>query len=238
MYLVIAFFIFLSLLIVFALMLEFSKIDNEITLSWSFNWIPLIPLEDLPLNNLSFLDLNLIPLPNWVLNIISWSSLQILTPIILSLSSNFIAILPFILILLKSSNVFFLTFPLDVAKITIIFFHSASSSGSGIIELIEWWLLSGNKLKIDFPLEADVPSGILWALILYAKPWVEKNKTGVWVLAVNICTTKSSSLVDMPDFPLPPLFCAFKALNGLLLIYPWFVILITTDSFWIVSSIL
>ena len=30
MYLVIAFFIFLSLLIVFALMLEFSKIDNEI----------------------------------------------------------------------------------------------------------------------------------------------------------------------------------------------------------------
>ena len=30
-------------------------IDNEITLSLSFNLIPFIPLDDLPLNNLNFL---------------------------------------------------------------------------------------------------------------------------------------------------------------------------------------
>ena len=30
---------------------------------------------------------------------------------------------------------------------------------------------------MDLPLDAAVPSGILCALILYAKPCVEKNKT-------------------------------------------------------------
>ena len=133
---------------------------------------------------------------------------------------------------------FFLTFPFDVEKITLRFFHSFSSSGNGIIELIEWWFFKGKILNKDLPLDAAVPSGILWALILYTKPWVEKNNTGVCVFAVKICTTKSSSLVEIPVFPLPPLFCAFKELNGLLFIYPWFVMLITTDSFWIVSSIL
>ena len=176
--------------------------------------------------------------PNWVLNNMSWSSLQIFTPIILSSWSSFIAILPLLLIFIKSSSVFFLTFPFAVAKITIRFFHSVSSSGSGIIELMAWWLFKGNILNIDLPFEAAVPSGILWALILYTSPWVEKNKTGVWVLAVKICTTKSSSLVEIPVLPFPPLFCAFKELNGLLLIYPWLVMLITTDSFWIVSSML
>ena len=39
-------------------------IDNEITLSLSFNLIPFIPLDDLPLNNLNFFDLNLIHFPN------------------------------------------------------------------------------------------------------------------------------------------------------------------------------
>ena len=95
---------------------------------------------------------------------------------------------------------------------------SDSSSGKGIIELIEWWFFKGNKLKIDLPLEAAVPSGILCALILYTKPCVEKKSTGVCVFAVNICTTKSSSLVDIPVFPFPPLFWVFNELNGLLLI--------------------
>ena len=62
--------------------------------------------------------------------------MQILTPIILSSSSNFIAILPLLLMLAKSSKVFFLTLPFEVAKITISFFHSDSSSGKGMIELI------------------------------------------------------------------------------------------------------
>ena len=45
-----------------------SKTDNEITLSLSFNFIPFIPLEERPLNNLNFFDLNLMHLPLWVLN--------------------------------------------------------------------------------------------------------------------------------------------------------------------------
>ena len=52
-------------------MFELSKMDKEITLSFSFNLIPLIPFDDLPLNNLSFLDLNLMHFPNCVLNSIS-----------------------------------------------------------------------------------------------------------------------------------------------------------------------
>jgi DNA gyrase/topoisomerase IV subunit A len=47
-----------------------------------------MPLEDLPLNNRNFLDLNLIHLPNFVLSKMSWSSLHILTPIILPLKNH------------------------------------------------------------------------------------------------------------------------------------------------------
>ena len=50
---------------------QIQKIESEITLSLSFNLMPFIPFEDLPLNNLNFLDLNLIHFPNWVLNNIS-----------------------------------------------------------------------------------------------------------------------------------------------------------------------
>ena len=138
----------------------------------------------------------------------------------------------------KSSKEFFRTFPLAVTKIINNFFQALSSSGKGIIELIEWWLLSVNKLNIDLPLEEAEPSGILYDFILYAKPWVEKNNTGVCVLAVKIWTTKSSSLVTMPDLPFPPLFWAFKEVSELRLIYPCYVMFITTDSFCIVSSIL
>ena len=73
-------------------------------------------------------------------------------------------------------------------------------------------------LNIDLPFDAAVPSGILWAFILYTKPCVEKKRTGVWVFAVKIWTTKSSSLVEIPVLPFPPLFWAFKELNGPLLI--------------------
>ena len=98
------------------------------------------------------------------------SSLQGRTPIRLSPSLSFIAILPLLLILVKSSNVFFLTFPFEVANTIISFFHSDSSSGKGMIELIEWWLFKGKILNIDLPFEAAVPSGILCALILYTRP--------------------------------------------------------------------
>ena len=46
------------------------------------------------------------------------------------------------------------------------FFHSLSSSGKGIIEVIDWWFFKGKILNNDFPLEIDEPSGIFQALIL------------------------------------------------------------------------
>ena len=40
-----------------------SNIESEITLSPSFKLIPFIPLDERPLNNLNFFDLNLIHFP-------------------------------------------------------------------------------------------------------------------------------------------------------------------------------
>ena len=49
----------------------FTRHSKDITLSDSARSIPFIPLDDLPLNILSFLDINLMHLPNFVLNIMS-----------------------------------------------------------------------------------------------------------------------------------------------------------------------
>ena len=46
-------------------------IDNDTISSFGASSIPLIPFEDLPLKTRSFLDSNLIHLPNFVLNIAS-----------------------------------------------------------------------------------------------------------------------------------------------------------------------
>ena len=145
---------------------SWSIIDNETILSFSAKLIPLIPFEDLPLNTLNFLDSNLIHFPSFVFSIISWSSLQILTPTILSSLSSFIAILPDALIDVKSSKLFFLIFPLLVANIICIFSLSTFSSGKGIIELMDWWFFKGNILNKDLPFDAAEPSGIFQALIL------------------------------------------------------------------------
>ena len=110
--------------------------DKETIESFSAKFIPLIPLDDLPLKILNFLDSNLIHFPNLVLKIMSCSFLHILTPIILSSLSSFMAIFPEALIDKKSSKLFFLIFPFEVAKTICKFFHSDSFSGKGIIELI------------------------------------------------------------------------------------------------------
>ena len=89
----------------------------------------------------------------------------------------------------------------------------------------------------DLPFDDADPSGIFQALILYANPSVEKNRTEVCVLTDKVWTTESSSLVLIPVFPFPPLFCCLTPLKAPLFIYPWSVIVIITDSFWIVSSI-
>ena len=124
-----------------------------------------------------------------------------------------------------------------VAKIICIPFVSTFSSGKGIIELIDWWFLSGRILNKDLPFDDADPSGIFQALILYANPSVEKNRTEVCVLTDKVWTTESSSLVLIPVFPFPPLFCCFTLLNAPRLIYPCNVIVMITASFWIVSSI-
>ena len=45
-------------------------------------------------------------------------------------------------------------------------------------------------------------------------PAVVKNKSAVWVLAMNSRVTKSSSLVAMPALPLPPRRCARYSVRG------------------------
>ena len=62
--------IFLDLILVITL-LSILHMRNDTISSFGANSRPLIPLEDLPLNILSFLDSNLIHLPNFVLKIIS-----------------------------------------------------------------------------------------------------------------------------------------------------------------------
>ena len=70
----------------------------------------------------------------------------------------------------------------------------------------------------DLPFEADDPSGIFHALILYTNPSVEKNKTDVCVFTESVWITESWSLVVIPDLPFPPLFCCFTLFNEPLLI--------------------
>ena len=55
-----------------------------------------------------------------------------------------------------------------------------------MIELIDWWFFSGKILNNDFPLDDVDPSGIFHAFILYTKPSVEKNSTGVCVLTDSV----------------------------------------------------
>ena len=73
-------------------------------------------------------------------------------------------------------------------------------------------------LNNDLPLDKEDPSGIFQALILYTNPWVEKKSTDVWVLTDKVWITESWSLVVIPDFPLPPLFCCFTPSKDPLLI--------------------
>ena len=137
---------------------------------------------------------------------------------ILSFGSSFIAIFPEAFIEEKSLRLFFLIFPCVVANNIWKSFNSASSSGNGIIELIDWWFFNGRILNSDFPFDNAEPSGIFQALILYTKPCVEKKRTDVCVFTERVCTTESSPLVLIPDLPLPPLFCCLTLLNAPLLI--------------------
>ena len=66
----------------------------------------------------------------------------------------------------------------------------------------------------DLPLEIEVPSGIFHAFNLYTNPSVEKKRTDVCVFTDKVCTTESCSLVLIPAFPLPPLFCALTLLKA------------------------
>ena len=66
---------------------------------------------------------------------------------------------------------------------------------------------------------------------------VEENTSNfVCVVAKCISFTKSSSRVDIPVLPLPPLFCCFTLFRAPLFIYPCNVTVMITDSRCIVSS--
>ena len=125
---------------------------------------------------------------------------------------------------------FFLILPLAVTKIKKLSFHVDLSYGNGSMELICASAFIGNIFARALPLDVLEPSGIFHAFNLYTIPLDEKNRTGVNVLTGNNCETKSSSLVTIPVFPLPPLFCARIEVRGVLLIYPLLVTVTITFS--------
>ena len=63
-----------------------------------------------------------------------------------------------------------------------------------------------------------------------------KNKSCVWVFATKSVVTTSSSLVCIPDSPLPPRRCERKSVKGVRLIYPPDVTVTTMSSRSIRSS--
>ena len=93
-----------------------------------------------------------------------------------------------------------------------------------------------NKFTIAVPFAVLPASGISYPLNLYNFPLLLKNKIVSCVDAVNICFTKSSSLVEIPVIPLPPLFWLLYVSIGILLIYPKCVRATTVCSSLIKSS--
>ena len=74
-----------------------------------------------------------------------------------------------------------------------------------------------SKFTIAVPLEVLPPSGISNPLSLYSFPLFVKNNKISCVDALNICFTKSSSLVEIPIIPFPPLFWLLYVSVGTLL---------------------
>ena len=94
----------------------------------------------------------------------------------------------------------------------------------------------GRIFTMALPLAVRPPCGRRHVFSLYAIPSVVKNNSCVCVLATNRVVTTSSSLVCIPDRPLPPRRCARKSANGVRLIYPPAVTVTTISSRSIRSS--
>lgn len=74
-----------------------------------------------------------------------------------------------------------------------------------------------NKLTIAVPLAVLPASGTSYPFNLYNFPLLLKNNIISCVDAVNICFTKSSSLVAIPVIPFPPLFGFYMYLQAFFL---------------------
>ena len=183
--------------------LLFDTIDSiPITVSSSSKRIPSTPCADLPTGLTSFSS-NVIQSPFSVTNTtLSWPSVN-LTSISSSSSFNVIANNPVFLLELYSCNGVFFINPFFVA---INRYLLSSKSEIGITAEIFSPASKLNKFTIAVPLAVLPASGISYPLSLYNFPLLLKNNTVSWVEVVNICLTKSSSLVEIPLIPFPPLF--------------------------------
>ena len=125
-----------------------------------------------------------------------------------------IAILPFDGMLVNAAMLLRRTVPLAVANIMLRSPQPVSSSGSGRTVEIVSPSASGRRLTIGRPLVFGPPSGSRHTFIRYTRPRLEKNSTGLWVEVTNRLVTRSSSLVAMPERPLPPRFCSRNTESG------------------------
>ena len=187
-----------------------------ITLSSSSSLIPITPCAVLPTGLTSFSS-NVMLIPFFV-TITTLSSPSVsLTSINSSSSFNVIANNPVFLAELYSvSAVFFISpFLVPINK-----YFPSEKLLIGITADIFSPESRLNKLTIAVPLAVLPASGTSYPFNLYNFPLLLKNNIISCVDAVNICFTKSSSLVAMPVIPFPPLFWLLYVSTGILFMYP------------------
>ena len=185
-----------------------------ITLSSSDNFIPITPCAVLPIGRTSFSS-NVIHIPPVVTKTTLSSPSVNFTVINSSSSFNVIACNPVFLAELYSVNAVFLIKPFFVA---IRRYFPSAKLFIGITAEIFSPLSKLNKLTIAVPFAVLPASGISYPLNLYSFPLLLKNKIVSCVDAVNICLTKSPSLVVIPVIPFPPLLWLLYVSIGILLI--------------------
>ena len=130
------------------------------------SFIPLTPVESLPLKTLTSDTANLIAFPFEEFNNTSSLSEHILTPIRFVFSGSFIAIFPFDCTFVKSESALRRTLPVDVAKKICKSSQVSSGASTGIIAATDLPEFMGRILIIAFPLAFLPPIGRRQVFIL------------------------------------------------------------------------
>ncbi len=80
------------------------------------------------------------------------------------------------------------------------------------------------------PRASRPPSGSWYTGTLNTQPWSVKTISSLWVLAMKMSWTESSSRVRMARFPKPPRRCSWYSVMLVRLMYPLMVIVTTCSS--------